>query len=91
MHVANLESSHDSKKILHVLQAALPSFELLLCLILRAPLITETDEGTEHYIIVLLKNDSMTRKLAQRGCLNSAIKDPDKPRWQFIPIVSPFK
>ena len=42
------------------------------------PSLTETDEDREHYIIVGLKNDSMTRKLAQRGRLFSAIKDPDK-------------
>ena len=40
--------------------------------------ITETDEDTEHYIIVGLKNDNKTRKLAQRGRLFSAIKDLDK-------------
>ena len=53
--------------------------------------ITETDEDTEHYIIVGLKNDNKTRKLAQRGRLFSAIKDLDKRRWQFIPKVSPPK
>ena len=53
--------------------------------------ITETDEDTEHYIIVGLKNDNKTRTLAQRGRLFSAIKDLDKRRWQFIPKVSPPK
>ena len=62
----------------YTLQAALPSFEPQLCLILMAPIITETDEDTEQYIIVGLKNDSMIRKLAHRGRLFSAIKDPDK-------------
>ena len=62
----------------YTLQAALPSFEPQLCLILMAPIITETDEDTEHYIIVGLKNDNKTRTLAQRGRLFSAIKDLDK-------------
>ena len=71
-------SSHYKEKILNLLQAALPSFESQLCLILMAPSITKTDEDTEHYMIVGFKNDSMTRQLAQRGRLFSAIKDLDK-------------
>ena len=72
MHVANLESSHHYERILHLLQAAVLSFELQLCLILMVPSITETD------IIVGMKNDSVTRKLAKRGRFFSAIKDLDK-------------